>query len=74
MADAVGPLTPQVGQRVQVDASGMQTREGVVATGTVVPGTVTHIDAERRLTIRLDAALGGHVLVTAPVGRIVSIM
>jgi hypothetical protein len=71
---APGPLTPQVGQRVQVDASGMQTPEGVVGPGTIVPGTVTHIDTEQRLTIRLDTALGGHVLVTAPVGRIRSIM
>jgi hypothetical protein len=52
----------------------MQTPEGVVGPGTIVPGTVTHIDTEQRLTIRLDTALGGHVLVTAPVGRIRSIM
>lgn len=71
---APGPLDPQVGQRVQVDVSGMQTGNGVVASGTVVPGTVTHIDAEHRLTIRLDANVGGHVLVTAPLGRIRSII
>jgi hypothetical protein len=69
-----GPLDPQVGQRVQVDVSGMQTTNGIVASGIVVPGTVTHIDAERRLTIRLDVGVDGHVLVTAPLGRIRSII
>lgn len=68
------PPDPQVGQRVQIDVSGMQTASGVVPAGTVVPGTVTHIDAERRLTIRLDTPVLGHVMVTAPAGRVRSVM
>ncbi len=60
----------RVGQRVHVDVSGMQTSSGVVAPGTVVPGTVTHISAEGRLTIRLDAVVAGSNRVTAPLGRI----
>jgi hypothetical protein len=65
---------PQVGQRVQVDVSGMQTSDGLVPAGTIVSGTVTHISAEQRLTIRLDVAVFGHVLVTAPIGRIRTII
>jgi len=65
---------PQVGQRVHVDVSGMQTSAGVVAAGTVAPGTVTHIGDDQRLTIRLDAAVAGHQLVTAPAGRIRTII
>jgi phage protein D len=68
------PLTPQVGQRVHVDVSGMQTAGGVVQAGTIVVGTVTHIGPEQRLTIRLDAAVGGALLITAPLGRIRTII
>jgi hypothetical protein len=46
----------------------------VVAVGTVVPGTVTHISGDGRLTIRLDAAVAGNTLVTAPLGRIRTII
>jgi hypothetical protein len=65
---------PQVGQRVQVDVSGMQTSSGTVRTGTVVPGTVTYISAEHRLTIRLDTAVAGHMLIAASIERIRAII
>ncbi len=74
MPGVPSPSMPQVGQRVYVDVSGMQTSSGVVAAGTVVAGTVTHISAEGRLTIRLDAAVAGNTLVTAPLGRIRTII
>lgn len=74
MPGVPSPSMPQVGQRVHVDVSGMQTSSGVVAVGTIVPGTVTHISAEGRLTIRLDAAVAGNTLVTAPIGRIRTII
>ena len=68
-------LIPQVGQRVQVDLSGMQVPEGSVAPGTVGTGTVTHINPETtQLTIRLDISVGGHSLVTALPAHIRAVM
>lgn len=67
-------LNPQVGQRVQVDVSGMQIPDGLVPAGTLSTGTVTHVDPEGRLTIRLDVAVGGYALITASAGRIRAII
>jgi hypothetical protein len=64
------PLMPEVGQRVQVDLSGMQTAEVTVPTNTFATGIITHKALDGRLTIRLDAPVAGHALVTAPADRI----
>jgi hypothetical protein len=66
--------TPQVGQRVRVDLSGMQVPDGVLGPAAVATGTVTHIDpTSGRLTIRLDTSVGGYNLVTADPSRILAI-
>ncbi len=74
MTDALNPMTPQVGQRVRVDLSGMQLPHRTLESGAVSVGTVTHIDAAtKRLTIRLDISVDGYNLVTADPGRILTI-
>jgi hypothetical protein len=66
MAGAPLKPTPQVGQRVKVDLSGMEVPGGSVAPGTIVTGTVTNVNPDTtQLTIRLDISVGGHGLVTA---------
>jgi hypothetical protein len=65
---------PEVGQRVHVDLSGMQTNTGPLPEGTLAPGLVTHKAADGTLTIRLDFPVGGYPLVTAPAARIRSII
>ncbi len=64
------PVTPEVGQRVQVDLSGMQTPEVTVPANTLATGIITHKAPDGRLTIRLDAPVAGHTLVSALAGRI----
>ncbi len=74
MASDPSKPTPQVGQRVQVDLSGMQVPGAVMGPAAVVAGTVTHVDQDGRLTIRLDFAVGGYNMVTAHPGRIRAIL
>jgi hypothetical protein len=74
MADSPLKPTPQVGQRVRVDLSGMQIPDGVLGPAALATGTVTHVDpASGRLTIRLDTSVGPYSLVTADPSRIVAV-
>ncbi len=52
----------------------MEIPGGLVPAGTITPGIVTHVDTDGRLTIRLDVAVGGYALITAPAGRIRAII
>ncbi len=70
MSEPLQSRSPEVGQRVQVDLSGMQTTEGTAPEGTSAPGIVTHKAEDGRLTVRLDIPFLGATLVAATPDRL----
>jgi len=61
----------QIGQKVQVDVSGLQT--GGISAGTGVAATGTIVDVNnllRQITVQLDVSFGGINRVTVPPERV----
>jgi hypothetical protein len=60
-----------VGLRVQVDISGLLAPGVSVGSGVSASGTITHIDAIRRLvTVQLDVSFSGQNVVIVPPEKI----
>lgn len=61
----------QVGQRVQVDISGLQAPGVQVGGGVSATGTITAIDAAQGLVeVQLDVSFSGQNTVTVPADRV----
>jgi hypothetical protein len=64
----------QVGQRVQVDISGLQTPGVSIGGGVSASGVITGIDPIQRLiTVRLDVAFSGQNVVQVPPERVTAV-
>lgn len=64
----------RIGQRVQVDISGLQAPGISIGGGVSAAGTIIELNpAQRAITVRLDVAFAGQNVVTVPPERVTAV-